>query len=295
MRRKMWEPELSLKAVSRPNLRLKTPFMDLEASVSVVNEEQPVLSPEVVPALPAMSTQTLAIASFSVAVLLLAVFVLLVRRKSISRGNAVLIVGPPDAGKTAILSTLVYNQTLPTHTSLQTNTSLVALSNPQKPLTAIDVPGHPRIRDQFKEHLPQAKAVVFVVDSSTVSRNGPAVAEYVKLCHTDLLNSVAASGPVDQLAINRVRTILERELEKRRVSQLGVGVEGLGEEGEAAGEAGGLECSGAGGTFRFAEWEGGEVAFIGTSVSIGKRNEVVNEKAGLDGLTTLRDWIEGLP
>ncbi|KZT26385.1 P-loop containing nucleoside triphosphate hydrolase protein [Neolentinus lepideus HHB14362 ss-1] len=281
-----------------------------------MDEEQPLVSPEVAPVLPPVSTQTLIIASFCVAVLLLAIAVLFLRRKSTLRGNAVLIVGPPDAGKTAILSTLVYNQTLPTHTSLQTNISFVTLSNPQKPVAIIDVPGHPRVRDQFKEHLPQAKAVIFVVDSSTVSRNGPAVAEHLHqifhaltslppsqhvpalliCCHKiDLLNSVAANGPGDQLAINRVRTILERELEKRRVSQSGVGVEGLGEEGEEASEMGGLECSGPGGAFRFSEWDGGEVAFIGTSVTVGKRNEAVDEKTRSDGLTTLRDWIEELP
>jgi signal recognition particle receptor subunit beta len=43
----------------------------------------------------------------------------------------------------------------------------------------VDVPGHPRIREQFREHLADAKAIVFVVDASNVSRNGPIVAEYV--------------------------------------------------------------------------------------------------------------------
>lgn len=43
----------------------------------------------------------------------------------------------------------------------------------------MDVPGHPRIRDQFREHLADTKAIVFVVDASNVSRNGPIVAECV--------------------------------------------------------------------------------------------------------------------
>ena len=43
----------------------------------------------------------------------------------------------------------------------------------------MDVPGHPRVREQFREHMADAKAVVFVVDASNVSRNGPIVAEYV--------------------------------------------------------------------------------------------------------------------
>ena len=41
----------------------------------------------------------------------------------------------------------------------------------------IDVPGHPRLRDQFQEHMVDTKAIAFVVDSSTVSRNAPVVAE----------------------------------------------------------------------------------------------------------------------
>ena len=72
---------------------------------------------------------------------------------------------------------LVSGQALPTHTSLQTNTSVVSLSGTSKSVLAVDVPGHPRIRDQFHEHLPDAKAVAFIVDASTISRSGPAVAE----------------------------------------------------------------------------------------------------------------------
>jgi hypothetical protein len=76
---------------------------------------------------------------------------------------------------------LAYGQTLPSHTSLQTNTCAFSLN--QKTTTLVDVPGHPRIRDQFREHLATAKAIVFVVDTSSVSRIGPIVAEYV-CCHT---------------------------------------------------------------------------------------------------------------
>lgn len=74
---------------------------------------------------------------------------------------------------------LAYNQTLPTHTSMQTNVALVPLASSHKTLRVIDVPGHPRIRNQFQEHLATTKAIAFVVDASTISRNGPAVAECV--------------------------------------------------------------------------------------------------------------------
>jgi signal recognition particle receptor subunit beta len=185
------------------------------------------------------------------------------------------------------------------------------------------------MRDQFREYMSDAKAIAFIVDASTISRNGAAVAEYVAYFHLsvllpyqvrrhlhqvlnvltslppsqmppqfvvvahkcDLLKASAAAT-AEQLAINRVRTILERELDKRKASHAeGVGVESLGAEGEEGAELGGLDCSGSG-EFRFTDWEGGEVAFIGTFVSIGKAAVVDTEKK--DGLSPLREWLVDL-
>ncbi|KAJ7343311.1 hypothetical protein DFH08DRAFT_872338 [Mycena albidolilacea] len=42
---------------------------------------------------------------------------------------------------------------------------------------------------------------------------------------------------------------------------------------------------------RFDAWEGGEVLFLGTSVKVGK-GAAVDEKAGTDGLSSLRQWME---
>lgn len=101
----------------------------------------------------------------------------------------------------------------------------------------------------------------------------------------DLLKStLSAEVTSESLALNRVRTVLERELEKRRAAQSGsLGVEGLGAEDERT-DIGGLECTGS--TFSFAEWEGGEVVFLGTSVKASKDAE-----KGGDGLASLRDII----
>jgi hypothetical protein len=132
------------------------------------------------------------------------VITVLARRKSKSTGNTVLFVGASDAGKTAILSSvsrqlplhtlsevprlkyfwirlvqLAFHQQPPTHASLQTNSSLITLPNVKQPVQAVDIPGHPRIRVQYRDHFNDAKAIVFVVDASTVSRNGAAVAECV--------------------------------------------------------------------------------------------------------------------
>lgn len=62
--------------------------------------------------------------------------------------------------------------------SLQPNTSILPLAS-GKTLKLVDIPGHPRIRDQFREHIPETIAIVFVVDASTIARNGPTVAECV--------------------------------------------------------------------------------------------------------------------
>ncbi|HEV7736023.1 MAG TPA: ADP-ribosylation factor-like protein [Chlamydiales bacterium] len=78
---------------------------------------------------------------------------------------------------------LVFDRAFPSRTSLQPNMSQVSLpptsEKQSRSLRLIDIPGHPRLRDQFTQYLDQAKAVVFVVDASTIARNGAAVAEWV--------------------------------------------------------------------------------------------------------------------
>ncbi|KAG5338425.1 hypothetical protein C0989_007309 [Termitomyces sp. Mn162] len=262
-----------------------------------------------------MDVPPVVLLSFIAAVLLTrrVVYLAFSRQRSGSRGNALLLIGPPDAGKTAILSQLVYGQALQTHTSLQTNSSLVNLS-PQKSIRVVDVPGHPRIRDQFREHLDDAKAIAFVVDASTVSRNGAVVAEHLHnilhalsslppsqatpsliiLAHKyDLLNTGnQANTASDVLAVNRVKSVLERELQKRRASQKGgVGVEGLGGEDEKS-DMGSLDCAGpSGGSFKFSDWEGGEISFGGTSAKATQASDDL-EKSGEDGLVSLREWLD---
>ncbi|KIO13648.1 hypothetical protein M404DRAFT_993200 [Pisolithus tinctorius Marx 270] len=271
-------------------------------------------TPEIIPFIGNLSTRNLTLLSIAAAVVFSLALTLLTKAKSNSRGNSVLFVGPPDAGKTAILSSLAYNEALPSHTSLQTNSAHVVLS-PSKTLRVVDVPGHPRIRDQFRQHLRGAKAIVFVVDASTVSRNAPDVAEHLHhvlhamtslppsqpmpqiliLAHkTDLVKTGASSSSVTEVAITRVRTILERELEKRRSSQTGgIGVESMGAESEA--ELGGLECSGtAGDSFKFSDWEGGDVDFVGTWIKVGEMKDGEKD-GGEDGLRGLKDWLEQLP
>ena len=112
------------------------------------------------------------------------------------------------------------------------------------------------------------------------------------LAHKIDLLKTTSSVAQDANAISRVRNVLERELEKRRLSQSGgVGVEGLGEEGGQS-ELGGLDRgSGGKGDFRFEDWEGGDVTFIASSLRFGKAIED-EEKGAYEGLLSFREWLD---
>jgi signal recognition particle receptor subunit beta len=111
-------------------------------------------------------------------------------------------------------------------------------------------------------------------------------------------STISGANSPNQLAINRVRTVLERELEKRRQSHAGgIGMEAIGGESEESGELGGLDCTGNGG-FRFSDWEGGEIAFIGTSVldkleKMQGTDEKVSDSEAT--LSNLLHWLSDLP
>ncbi|GAW09654.1 signal recognition particle receptor subunit [Lentinula edodes] len=264
------------------------------------------------PKLPvSMSSQTLILASLFVAIISIAIFIFVSRRKSQSKRNLVLLIGPSNSGKTAIFSSLVYGQAPPTITSMQANSSFLDLPGKRDPIQIVDVPGHPRLRDQFKDFLSSAKALAFVVDANTASRNTAVVAEHLHavldaimaippsqplptlliLAHKcDLIKASSSSADTSALAVTRVQTILERELERRKLSQSGgMGVEALGDENNnEKSNMGGLDCRGPGGTFKFENWEGGEVVFLGTSVQSSRSDE----KSVKGSIAPLMDWIE---
>lgn len=48
---------------------------------------------------------------------------------------------------------------------------------PSKQIRLLDLPGHPRLQDELKAHLPDADGVVFLVDVQAVLRNAGTIAE----------------------------------------------------------------------------------------------------------------------
>ncbi|KAJ3712288.1 signal recognition particle receptor beta subunit-domain-containing protein [Lentinula raphanica] len=258
-----------------------------------------------------MSSRTLMLFSLLAAILTISVVLFISRRKSQSKRNLLLLVGPSDSGKTSIFSSLVYGHSIPAITSMQANSSFINVEGKKDPIQVVDIPGHPRLRDQFRDSLSSAKALAFVVDANTASRNAALVAEHLHsvldaimaippsqplpklliLAHKCDLIKTSLSADTSALAVTRVQTILERELERRRVSQSGgMGVEALGDENSNdKSNMGGLDCSGPGGTFKFENWEGGEVVFLGTCVRDSQSSE---EKAIRGSMAPLMDWID---
>lgn len=136
----------------------------------------------------------------------------------------------------------MYRSPPPTHTSLTSNSAIL----PGKNIQLIDLPGHPRLRShQLAQYLPSADGVVFFIDPSTnATASGiQTTAEHlhVLLSMLSILESKGANQipPVlllltksdtwtaaqKQRAQDRVRTMLEREFEKRRKTS-GAGLAG---------------------------------------------------------------------
>jgi signal recognition particle receptor subunit beta len=68
-----------------------------------------------------------------------------------------------------------------THTSISTSSTTFPLTDPDseatKPLTLVDLPGHPRLKDEMKKYIKTADAVIFVVDIVGLVRNAGVIAE----------------------------------------------------------------------------------------------------------------------
>jgi signal recognition particle receptor subunit beta len=117
---------------------------------------------------------------FSVIVVFLTI-VWFIFRGSSQRRSTILLMGPCDAGKTLMFLRLVYKHFALTYTSVKENKGHFIAKIKDKILTVVDTPGHERLRSQYiEEYGPHALGIVFVIDSSTISRKTVAdVAEYL--------------------------------------------------------------------------------------------------------------------
>ena len=118
-------------------------------------------------------------------------------RSSRSGPATVLLMGPSDGGKTSLfakvgvltsasydtlIEQLAHDSFLQTHTSVIASSSTFTLSDPSqggraKAVRIVDLPGHPRLKDEGLKQVKDGVAVVFVVDIVGVVRNAGAIAE----------------------------------------------------------------------------------------------------------------------
>jgi len=192
---------------------------------------------------------TLAIAVAVIVGLLTLLLLYLYTRKR-RLGRDVLICGTCDSGKTTLFSQLVSGKLVPTYTSMTHNKMALPVES-KASVELVDVPGHERVRGQVLDTFsPSARAIIFMVDSNTVSKQIRDVAECL---HSILSQKIISKNSPPVLVIcnkqdadlakgsSAVQNLMEKEIEKVRMTRSNqlAGIEGedgvlfIGKEGKA--------------------------------------------------------------
>jgi len=169
---------------------------------------------------------------FSVVIVLLTILFIAFLRGSSRKRNTVLLMGPCDAGKSLLFLRLVHKQFAMTCSSMKDNKGHFIAKIKDKILTLVDIPGHERLRGQYlDEYGSAALGIVFVVDSSTISRKTVAdVAEFLYSILTDPV--IFKNKPRVLIACNKqdhdmakrqtaVKSMLETEINTVRKTRSG--------------------------------------------------------------------------
>ncbi|KAK9813463.1 hypothetical protein WJX73_000210 [Symbiochloris irregularis] len=167
------------------------------------------------------------------------------------KGTTILLLGPMGAGKTTIYLQLrdgtKHNGTV---TSMQVTSESCQLASEKggrkiRPVTLVDIPGHPRMRHRFEAHTPATRGIIFVIDSAEFLSQKTDIAEQLYEVITNL--AAARRKPPILLACNKsdlgakahtsdfIRKRIEKEVEQLRTTRrsLGEGQQGvIGIEGE---------------------------------------------------------------
>ncbi|CAF1491736.1 unnamed protein product [Adineta steineri] len=178
------------------------------------------------------------------------------RRAAAHRGECLVLCGASNSGKTALFSRLTMGIAKRTLTSMAVNRGSMTLQNPSadrpsKEIHIIDIPGNLRIRQRdFSAEKSSAKAIVFVIDSTTVKEDSKDVSDYLYdilseksfrqqriplliFCNKQDINN-------DNETIQSIRHLLENELTmKRRTRASSVAVhQGKGGSNDDIGQTG---------------------------------------------------------
>lgn len=126
------------------------------------------------------------LSTFLVLLLTVAIFWWYRSRNQVGRrGECLLLCGLSNAGKTLLFLRLVKNLAKQTVTSAVTNRDFMDIevsstNKTAKKIEVIDIPGNSRIRErEFSANKLSAKAILFVVDSTTIQDESKEVADYL--------------------------------------------------------------------------------------------------------------------
>ncbi len=178
------------------------------------------------------------------------------RTKAARRGECLLLCGVSNSGKTLLFSRLTMGLAKRTLTSMAVNRGSLILENPSsdrpsKKIHVIDVPGNLRIRQRdFNANKSSAKAMIFVIDSTTIRNESKDVSDYLYdilrektfrqqrlplliFCNKQDINN-------DNETVQSIRQLLESELTmKRKTRASSVAVhQGKGESNDDIGRIG---------------------------------------------------------
>ncbi|KAI8370760.1 signal recognition particle receptor subunit beta-like protein [Choanephora cucurbitarum] len=137
--------------------------------------------------------------------------------------NTILLLGISDAGKTSMYILLKSGKNHPTVSSMKENEGQLTLSN--KIFDLVDIPGHDRVRFRYVEFLPVTRSIVFVVDSTTITRKIRPAAEYlydilaqpqVQKQKIPVLIACNKSDMITALPTDKIKLLFETELNRLR-------------------------------------------------------------------------------
>eukprot|EP01012_Entosiphon_sulcatum_P065291 TRINITY_DN94206_c0_g1_i1.p1 TRINITY_DN94206_c0_g1~~TRINITY_DN94206_c0_g1_i1.p1 ORF type:complete len:255 (-),score=39.18 TRINITY_DN94206_c0_g1_i1:20-748(-) len=185
--------------------------------------------------------------AIGVAAAVVAAVAWLIARSRKAKDQAVLLVGLPNSGKTALFFKLTGGIDIQSQTSMAPNQGIIPKTRAppgarSQFVRLVDLPGHGRLRHFLNAHLPKAKAIVFVVDSVDFG-NEPSA--HAQLAYSLLTNYELVRRQVPLLiACNKrdsdvsmkptaIKLRLEQEVSKICATSRDTMKE-IGEDGEAA-------------------------------------------------------------